>query len=627
MSETRAEREGYAVARRFADELDETSDLSRETRLASIREIIEKNEKDTADLEQDYGTLRGNPRNFDAAQVARDELRKCCEHFVASQKESKWILKRKSAKIRANERLQEYIDQDIDEVKLMVYGLDTNWKENHQGAYKNFSQICDVLASHKDVFAIFPSQNIYTSVLCGSISMLVQAAVNHEQIADTISTTLAEISDRAIQCKKYLHSARTSEMERRLSSIYSKVFAYYREIMSWYLAPKVERFFKSFNDKVNDQFGKMSQAIKTDIELLKNEADAAHMAMTRSSLMAHKYTMEGLQVVDDKIDRIGETLRQQRRDSYRDFQKGYETGQAMFQTFLATFEKVTLTGPNGEVTLSKPGEQLLRAATPEMLAPASQSSTEISRDQALLAARHLKEFIVGDSGVSYLAHSQTRLIDGAITFQLKQWLELPNKSQSLWMYGRIESQFDSTMRDASLAMISTAFQAKAPFISHVCERPHQTDLGTGQTADKAGLLGLVYSLIHQLLEFDIQNQKLPLSADRLEKLDGSSSCWNESLNLLQTLLDATPHLRYCIIHGLNIFEWSDGADWCVQLVDVLLRHQEQQDVTFSILFTTAGQSRILTMIPFENRYESTRSVKDTSIRGERLEASPAHRRA
>ncbi|KAL9080407.1 MAG: hypothetical protein Q9157_000792 [Trypethelium eluteriae] len=572
MSETRAEREGYAVARRFADELDETSDLSRETRLASIREIIEKNEKDTADLEQDY--------------VARDELRKCCEHFVASQKESKWILKRKSAKIRANERLQEYIDQDIDEVKLMVYGLDTNWKENHQGA-----------------------------------------AVNHEQIADTISTTLAEISDRAIQCKKYLHSARTSEMERRLSSIYSKVFAYYREIMSWYLAPKVERFFKSFNDKVNDQFGKMSQAIKTDIELLKNEADAAHMAMTRSSLMAHKYTMEGLQVVDDKIDRIGETLRQQRRDSYRDFQKGYETGQAMFQTFLATFEKVTLTGPNGEVTLSKPGEQLLRAATPEMLAPASQSSTEISRDQALLAARHLKEFIVGDSGVSYLAHSQTRLIDGAITFQLKQWLELPNKSQSLWMYGRIESQFDSTMRDASLAMISTAFQAKAPFISHVCERPHQTDLGTGQTADKAGLLGLVYSLIHQLLEFDIQNQKLPLSADRLEKLDGSSSCWNESLNLLQTLLDATPHLRYCIIHGLNIFEWSDGADWCVQLVDVLLRHQEQQDVTFSILFTTAGQSRILTMIPFENRYESTRSVKDTSIRGERLEASPAHRRA
>ena len=142
-------------------------------------------------------------------------------------------------------------------------------------------------------------------------------------------------------------------MERRFSMIYSKVFAYYREIMSWYLASKVERFFKSFNDKVNSRFDDMSQAIKTDIELLKNEADAAHMAMTRSSLMAHKYTMEGLQTVDDKIDILGETLRQQRRESYQEYRSGLETGQAMLQTFLATFEKVTLTGPNGEVTFSE----------------------------------------------------------------------------------------------------------------------------------------------------------------------------------------------------------------------------------------------------------------------------------
>ena len=61
-SQSVTRREGHAVARRFAGELDETSDLARETGLASIREIIEKNENELADLEQEFGNIRGNPR-------------------------------------------------------------------------------------------------------------------------------------------------------------------------------------------------------------------------------------------------------------------------------------------------------------------------------------------------------------------------------------------------------------------------------------------------------------------------------------------------------------------------------------------------------------------------------------
>ena len=273
---------------------------------------------------------------------------------------------------------------------------------------------------------------------------------------------------------------------------------------------------------------------------------------------------------------------------------------------------------------AKSPEELLRAATPETPALVSQMGSGLTRTQALAASKHLNRFIVGDSGVASLASGQTRLMDSALVLRLKQWLESPNESRLLWIYGRAESGLESTVRDASLVIIATAFQAKEPFISHICERPHQNDLGAEQTADKSGLLGTVYSLIYQLLEFDVQNQELPLSAGALEKLDGSIDSWSHSLDLLRVLLEATPHLRYCIVHGLNALEWADGTDWCSQLVEILLQHQKKNDVTLSVLFTTAGQSRVLTKIPFEFRYESTRTVRYASTKGDHLMLSPPH---
>lgn len=65
------------------------------------------------------------------------------------------------------------------------------------------------------------------------------------------------------------------------------------------------------------------------------------------------------------------------------------------------------------------------------------------------------------------------------------------------------------------------------------------------------------------------------------------------IHLLEDLLECTPLLPYCIIHGLNDLDWAAGAEACAEVLDVILRHRERADSVFNILLTTAGQSKTL----------------------------------
>jgi hypothetical protein len=42
--------------------------------------------------------------------------------------------------------------------------------------YNAFKKLCGTLDDHKSIFAIFPSQNNYASVLCASLSCLVKVS-------------------------------------------------------------------------------------------------------------------------------------------------------------------------------------------------------------------------------------------------------------------------------------------------------------------------------------------------------------------------------------------------------------------------------------------------------------------
>jgi hypothetical protein len=251
----------------------------------------------------------------------------------------------------------------------------------------------------------------------------------------------------------------------------------------------------------------------------------------------------------------------------------------------------------------------------------NESSRPVSttRRQALNHCEHLKEYIVGDDGVNLLVDGKNWLVDTAVISRLQTWLSGTNDSQTLWISGPSEPQLVSSTRSAGLAVIAAAWQTEAPFISHFCDKP-STDLPrSGGSQEKVGLIGLIYDLIYQLLQFNKEDYDLDLSEKRLQQLDGSEESWLKSLSLLKDLLHHTQYLPYCIIHGLNNLEWSDGSEWCSQFLEVLFQHQSKHNATFSLFFTTSGQCRVLSQwVPTDCRFRTTYGMAELERRGKRL---------
>jgi len=137
--------------------------------------------------------------------------------------------------------------------------------------------------------------------------------------------------------------------------------------------------------------------------------------------------------------------------------------------------------------------------------------------------------------------------------------------------------------------------------------------------EQLGLLSMVYSLIHQLLQFKgIKSEAETMQKD-FTSLDGSLDSWSTSLRVLAALLEHTPVVTFCVVDGLNGFEWGDGLPWCKQFQGILKKRQQKADSTFNVLLTTAGQSRILPRyVELRDRQIATKRAKEVVKFGKRI---------
>jgi len=446
-----------------------------------------------------------------------------------------------------------------------------------------------------------PSQTGYASVLCGGISLIVRAAVNHDEIADDISDAITTVTEKAARASNILLVLRTRAMHRLLSELYAQVLLFYRDVIEWYKKSRTSRFLASFDESLGERYRKAKDKIEDMLNEMYRENNIANTARVKWFCT--------------ETERRDEVLRQRQQKPTHNVTR---PGQLAHIMLLSSF-RMRCIEAQARTRSGRSAQQDTVISYKEVRKDASGISRTGARDFAVGLQAH----IVGNEGYSLLNDGRFWLPGADIGCKLRAWFDPEVISMTLWISSDNVLQSDRPgSYAAALNMLVVAWEAEMPMISHFCERPRFATLGTDRDVEKVGLIGLVYSLTSQLLQFKFDKDNFEVSEDALRGLDGSDESWPAALGLFSALLAATSHLSICVIDSLNDLAFGAGAQWCDAFLRVLFEHQKSSAGIFRILLTTTGQSRVLQdHVKISDRVFTQTEAREV-IRGGRWYTSP-----
>lgn len=409
---------------------------------------------------------------------------------------------------------------------------------------------------------------MYTSVLCGSLSLIVGAVANYGDIAERLSEMVADITDKASRATKLLLLYRTRDMRWLCSDLYAQVFHFYREAIEWYKKSKVKKAVESFNANMTKPYDKAVAKIESLITEIYREgqvAKSAQIAVTR----------------EDFEDWIRDKRRQ-----YTDRDDLVFAGRQAQRLLRAMGDSAERSEENSRVE-SQPVVSVQDMPVRE--------ETEWSLDRTVTrdSSNQLQKFVVGSDGLTFFKDGKFWLPEPRIVSRLGDWIGPDTLLSTLWIESPTRSRGCPGSRAAALTTVATAWDSEMPIISHFCAIPYHGDVPGDRTVEEVGLIGLVYSLVLQLLQFNVEADRFHTTREQLTALDGSNTSWPDALAMFKYLLQTTPQVTRCVVDGLNELSYSDGAEWCGAFLDTLLEHQRLSAQGFKILLTTKGQSRVL----------------------------------
>ena len=410
---------------------------------------------------------------------------------------------------------------------------------------------------------------MYTSVICGSLALIVNAAVNHNDIADRLSEMVADIADKATRAASMVMIYRTKSFRELFSDLYAQVFLFYRDAIEWYAKSKVAKVFDSFNANLVKPYEKAAARIENLVTEMYREAMVARSA--QMAVLAESF--------EDELQR--------QRSQITDREDLVFAGRQGRRLLMLMHDSAHLE----EALPQSKANRLIEAVVEEDSADDANGLLDRAGTKGL--SSQLKPYIVGTEGPSLFKDGKFWLPDVDISIKLSDWMSPDTTLSMLWITSPASAQGFPGSRAAALVALVAAWESKTPIISHFCARPYHGDLYPGRSVEKVGMIGLVYSLNIQLLQFNVKDDAFRTSKDAFDRLDGSDGSWPDALALLRDLLQSTPQLQRLIIDGLNDLCFSSGAEWCGGFLHMLLEHQRTATPGFKILLTTTGQSRVL----------------------------------
>ncbi|KAF3003191.1 hypothetical protein E8E13_009495 [Curvularia kusanoi] len=489
--------EGMALVRRFTDKLEGASTLERATKSAQQHHDETEAEIRRRSLKElywgdDYYTNDDGFHEMEAARLKLETALKEIEQAEAKPSgRAKLGLTRKPPRTTANKALADLRVRDLAGLKTVVESFESDWKDEQTIIGQRFRGICQKLDNYKGVFSIFPSQDMYTSALCGSVALIIHAAVNYNDFAETLSGMVLSITDSATRAAKILAIYRTQSFRELFSNLYAQIFLFYRDAIVWYAKPSIAKAFDSFNSNLVKPYEKASASIESLLTEIYREADVAHFAQT--AVLAEGFE-DGLRQQRDRV--IGQD----------DLIFAGRQGQRLL---LLMHKGAYL----DEAPTQLKANRLIEALNEDF---ADGSDNLLGRAATKGLSEQLKPFVVGTEGPSLLKNGKFWLPDTGVSIKLGNWMSPDIDLSTLWISSpaapRGTSGSISGSHAAALVALVAAWDSKMPIISHFF-----------------GLIGLVYSLIIQLLQFNVKDDKFGISESAFQKLDGSvESCCSDA---------------------------------------------------------------------------------------------------
>ncbi|KAF3045327.1 hypothetical protein E8E11_003619 [Didymella keratinophila] len=477
--------------------------------------------------------------------------------------------RRKPSRTAANSVLLSSTARDFQGLRAIVDRNELQWKAGQTRVGQRFRKVCQKLDDNKAVFAMFPSQNIYTSVLCGGLSLIVGAAANYNDIAERLSEMIADITDRASRAAKLLLVYKTRDMRWLCSDLYAQVFLFYREVIEWYRKSKVKKALESFNANMTKPYER---------------------AVARIEILITEIYREGKVAGSAQIAVLGEDIEDYIRDQRRqrtDWDDLVFAGRQAQRLLKAMGDSAERSNETPKVDGSSSFQRV------ESVPARDETGGPLNREEVRQSSDRLQRFVVGNDGPALFKNGKFWLPEPRIVSMLGEWIGSDALLSTLWIESPTMTRGFPGSRAAALTTVATAWDSELPIISHFCATPYHGDLPDGRTLAEVGLIGLVYSLILQLLQFNVEGDKFRTTKKLLESLDGSETSWVSALAMFKDLLQTTPQVTRCVIDGLNELSFSEGAEWSSAFLEALLEHQRISTEGFKILLTTRGGSRVL----------------------------------
>lgn len=463
---------------------------------------------------------------------------------------------------------------------------------------------------------VVPRGNEYVSIFSGTITSIIKASANHEQIAEQLAQALCAISEHVAECEVELELFRTEEMQKAVADLYAHIFLFLTDTLGWYMAKRRKRLLDSFNENFMREFESEIENIQHKSEIIKRKVAHSMGAEQRVTRLIVEQTRKDLRLGLEGIQRehaetryyaqqFSDQLEKERAERREDKKHWANLHGALVKLLTNAANSHRAEGKHKR-TISLPKklnnlrgadpnlflvQGLLEAADVRRSDPHPKAGTmSMTREQLSTNSAGLEDFFDRDR-VRLLCDtiSPTMVTVEALAY-LTEWTKSVDAHILCVAGPGFEGdELENPMSKLAAKFIDFATSANIPVVSYFCEIKRGKERRGTNSRELQGLIELTYAMIRQMVEIVLPEFQClkDFSDARFAKLDGTAECWNETMVLLEDLREIVPGKVFCVIDG---FQWLDDrniSEYLLQFVETL------RSDNLKVLFTTAGQSRCL----------------------------------